>query len=284
MNMTIYEKNKIYDYIRENKSKFIYSKTDFDKNRKLSLFLSENNIKLNISIITINSVFEYLTSHWDKKCNNKECNNNKKIIGFFPKRDYTGYGNYKYCSERCNYDSISKRQMGDGNTSHRMTEETFRNMCRKNSEKMKKNIREGKFIPNITNSWAKSRCDISIIRNGEIINLKTRSSWDAYFQIYNPDLLYEKLIITYKFKKIEYNYIVDFVDHENKIIYEIKPNSEVNNKKNLAKEKYAKIWCKLNGYKYKMIRNKWFEKNYNEKLVIGQACEEKLIRNLKQFI
>lgn len=288
MNMMIEEIDRIYDFIRENKSKFIYAKNEQDRNLKLEKFLSEENIKLDIEEITLKSVFNYLTSHWDRKCENENCLNDKKFLGFFPKRgrfsESKGYGNYRFCSQKCNHESISKRQMGKNNTSHRMTEESFKSMCKKNSEKMKKNIKEGKFIPNITNSWARSRCDISFTRNNEIINLKTRSAWEAYFQIFNPNLLYEKLIIPYKFKKEDHNYIVDFVDHENKIIYEIKPNSTYNNKKNLTKERYARKWCKNNGYRYQMIRNRWFKKNYNENIVIGQPSEEKLIKNLKQFV
>jgi very-short-patch-repair endonuclease len=284
--MTIEEMDKIYDLIRENKSKFIYAKKEEDRNIKLNKFLIEHNIELEIEEITLRSVFEYLTSHWDKKCENEGCENNKKYVGFFPKKDFLpkSYGSYRFCSKKCNYESISKRQAGENNASHRMTEETFKNMCKKNSEKMKKNIKDGKFIPNITNSWANSKCDILFFRNGEVMNLKTRSTWEAYFQIYNPHLLYEKLIIPYKFNREEHNYIVDFVDYNNRIIYEIKPDSTSRNKKNLAKERYARKWCKSNGFKYIMIKNKWFKKNYNVSLVIGQPCEEKLIKNLKQFI
>ena len=52
---------------------------------------------------------------------------------------------------------------------------------------------------------------------------------------------------------------------------------------NYAKTKYAKKWCKLNGYKFIFITDKWFLKNYNECIVIGQPSESKIIKNLKQF-
>lgn len=285
MKLTTQEKDNIYNILRKNKAKFICQKSEITKNHKLKQFMENNNIYLEIEEITIKSVIDYLTEHWDRKCDNVNCNNMRKVIGIFPPKEFNGgYGSFRFCSQKCNHESISNRQMGDKNTSHRMTEESFKSMCKKNSEKMKLNIKEGRFMPNITNSWSKSRCDISIIRNSEVVNLKTRSSWEAYFQIYNPNLLYEKLIIPYKFKKEEHNYIVDFVDHDNKIIYEIKPNSTSHDKKNLAKERYAKKWCIYNGYKYIMIKNRWFKRHYDEYLVIGQPCEEKLIRNLKQFI
>jgi hypothetical protein len=121
-----------------------------------------------------------------------------------------------------------------------MTEETFKSMCEKNSIRMKLNIREGKFIPNITNSWSNSRCNISFVRDGQIINMKTRSTWEAYFQLFNTHLLYEKIIIPYLYNNIEHNYIVDFVDFDNKIIYEIKPLSNKNTDRVKVKAKFAK--------------------------------------------
>ena len=145
---------------------------------------------------------------------------------------------------------------------------------------MKKNIKEGRFLPNITNSWAKSRCEIQFYRNNDLIQIKTRSTWDAYFQIFNTDLIYESLIIQYKFNRIEHNYIVDFVDYNNKIIYEIKPSSNISDRKNQAKIRYAKKWCKSNGYTFVLIKDSWFKKNYDEKIVIGQPCEEKMKRNI----
>ena len=121
------------------------------------------------------------------------------------------YGIYKFCEDsRCNYESISKRQSGENNTCHKMTDESFKSMCSKNSIKMKQNIREGKFIPNVTNSWAKSRCEIEFYREDVLIKIKTRSTWDAYFQIFNPSFVYEKVVIPYKLNNVCYNYIVDF--------------------------------------------------------------------------
>jgi hypothetical protein len=148
---------------------------------------------------------------------------------------------------------------------------------------MKQKIKDGSFIPNITNSWAKSRCEIRFIRDNNIIQLKTRSSWDAYFQIFNPNIFYEKLIIQYKLNKNEHNYIIDFIDYEKKIIYEIKPISNINNKKNRSKIRYAKKWAIQNNYKFIIIDDNWFKKNYNEELIIGQPSEDKLRKNLKQF-
>ena len=50
-----------------------------------------------------------------------------------------------------------------------------------------------------------------------------------------------------------------------------------------VKTKYGRRWCKLNGYKYILITDKWFIKNYNEDLVREQPDEKKIIKNLRQF-
>lgn len=287
MNLTIMEKDKIYDYLSINKEKFIYKKKEVDSIYTLNILI--NNLNYNIEFNTINECFNFLTEHWNKKCKNDNCNNNRKITSLFPNREdfllvNKKYGIYKFCEKsNCNYKSISERQIGFNNTCHRMTEDSFRSMCEKNSKKMKLNIKEGRFIPNITNSWAKSRCEISFIRDNKTINIKTRSTWEAYFQLFNTNLVYEKVIIPYSYKNIEHNYIVDFVDYENKILYEIKPLSNKDNDIVKVKTKYGRRWCKLNGYKYILITDRWFIKNYNENLVIGQPDEVKIIKNLRQF-
>lgn len=287
MSLTMVEKNKLYDYISKNKAKFIYKKNELDSVYALNEIINEFNFYIKFS--TIKECFDFLTEHWDKKCKNNKCSNNRKITSLFPNREdfllvKKRYGIYKFCEDSsCNYNSISERQSGSNNTSFRMSEETFKSMCKKNSIKMKLNIKEGRFIPNITNSWAKSRCEISFVRDGEVINMKTRSTWEAYFQLFNTNLVYEKIVIPYLYKKIEHNYIIDFVDFENRILYEIKPLSNKDSEIVKVKSKFARKWCKLNGYKFVLITDKWFIKNYNEELLIGQPDEEKIMKNLKQF-
>lgn len=287
MNLTIKEKDEIYDYISKNKVKFIYKKNEIDSVYILNELINEFNCDMKFS--SIDESFNFLTEHWDKKCKNDQCKNNRKLTSLFPNREdfiliNKKYGIYKFCEDvTCNYKSISERQKGSNNTSLRMSEETFKSMCEKNSIKMKLNIKEGRFIPNITNSWAKSRCEISFIRNGELINMKTRSTWEAYFQLFDTNLVYEKIVIPYLYNKTEYNYIIDFVDFENRILYEIKPLSNKDSEIFKVKSKFARRWCKLNGYKFVLITDKWFVKNYNEDLLIGQPDEEKIIKNLKQF-
>lgn len=286
MSLTNDEKDKIYDWLYDNRIKFI------GNIKKENRILNINKLLKLVNDIQFNSFeecFSVLTNHWDKKCLNPTCKKDRKLLNSFPNRnDYNfikkKYGIFKFCDDKtCNYKSISERQSGDKNTCHRMTTDSFNSMCLKNSISMKSKIRNGEFIPNITNSWARSRCDIFIYRNGEKINLKTRSTWEAYFQIFNPYLLYEKITIPYIHNNESHNYIVDFVDFVNKIIYEIKPKATYHNIVNLSKYKYAKKWCRTNGYKYIIIKDSWFKKNYNSNIVIGQPSEEKIIKNLKQF-
>ncbi len=287
LTMSNEDKDHIYDYLSSNKCRFIYKKTEEDKINSMNLIISE--IIENVSFKSMKECFDYLTIHWDKKCKNENCKNERKVGSLFPNRKSFNmvekrYGIYKFCENpKCNYESISKRQTGDNNTSHRMSEDTFLAMCEKNSKKMKEKIKNGEFIPHITNSWAKSRCDIKFIRNGELVSIKTRSTWDAFFQLKNPNFFYEKVVIPYKIKGVERNYIVDFVDIENRILYEIKPDSTNNTPANVAKYKYARIWCKKNGYNFIIIKNKWFLKNYDADIIIGQPCEDKMLKNLKQF-
>jgi hypothetical protein len=287
MNLTIEEKNKIYDFISSIKDRFIYKKLDIDKLSSLNRIFLE--LEYDLKFDKIKSCFEFLTEHWDKKCKSENCLNKRKITSLFPNREDFNlvrkkYGIYKFCDDpRCNYKSISDRQLGENNTSHRMSSETFKSMCDKNSIKMKANIRDGKFIPNVTNSWAKSRCEIEFYRGNEFIKTKTRSTWEAYFQLFNVDLIYEKVIIPYKYKGVHHNYIVDFVDTENKILYEIKPLSNIDDDKVRVKIRYARKWCKLTNYKFVLITDKWFIRNYNETIVNGQPSEDKIVKNLKQF-
>ena len=98
-------------------------------------------------------------------------------------------------------------------------------------------------------------------------------------------LLYEKIRIPYFYKNNLHNYIVDFVDLNNKILYEIKPNSaRFSNEKNIIKEKYANEWSLINGYNYNVISDDWFFKNYDEKILINNPDFEKMNKNLKQFL
>lgn len=177
MIMTQLEKDYNYDIINKNKRKFTNNNI-LDREKKFIELLNNLNIKLKLNNLNINNAFNYLTEHWDLKCDLNNCNNNKIIKTIWPRKRLDGCGDIsKYCSDTCNYESIKIRQNGENNTCHRMTEESFKSMCEKNSKKMKEHIKNGTFIPNITNSWAGSKVKLNI-DNKEITY---RSSWMHFF-------------------------------------------------------------------------------------------------------
>lgn len=153
--MTNEEKDKIYDFLSSFliKRQILNMKGEERLNLKLDKILIENDYILELPKITLENVKNYLTSHWDKKCGIKECNNNKKSIGLLPRRNTKDI--YPFCSKKCASFYFSNIQKGDNNTSHKMTEETRKKSYKKQSISMKKKIKDGLFVPPISNSWAK---------------------------------------------------------------------------------------------------------------------------------
>ena len=151
---------------------------------------------------------------------------------------------------------------------------------KEHGENLKQKILNGEWTPHISNSWANSRCKLQI----DGYEKGYRSSWDATFQILNPTCQYEKIRIKY-FSKIyeKYrNYITDFVDEENKIIYEIKPDGLLEDQTNIDKKEAAIIWCKENCYQYLIIGNSYFIEN--AKNVDFSLYDEKIYKGMKQFL
>jgi hypothetical protein len=125
----------------------------------------------------------------------------------------------------------------------------------KQSKMMKEMILEGKFTPNITNSWTRWESKIG--------KKKFRSTFDALFYMYsetnNKDYVYEKLRIPYYLNGKKFIYITDYISERDKIVVEIKPESLLTNETNTAKEKALSKWCKENGYKYQIITEKFLK-------------------------
>lgn len=181
--------------------------------------------------------------------------------------------NYKHLQE------CSKR-MHEHNSYHKLTKEQQNNLHKKISVKMKANIASGRFTPKVTNSWANSRVKIKVLD----FEKEYRSTWEAVFQILNPTLIYESKRIQYldPTHNIMRNYIVDFEDKTNKVLYEIKPNALSEDVIVQAKRKYAEEWCKLNDYKYIVIGNEWFKENANK--IDYSQYDPKLLKGMKQFL
>ena len=269
------QKDYIYDLIYKNRFSIFNSS---QKEDRFISFLNKNDIKFNFDI-TISNVVKYL-KNIDDTCLISGCTNKREFIGI-RNNNRTDFGFKKYCSYECYKKHISIRQRGENNTCHRMSDESFKSMCNKNSQIMIEKIKNGEFKPNITNSWHKGFSYLTI--NGQII--KYRSSWEAFFHICNLNLKYEDIVIPYKFKNKNHNYIVDFIDCVNKILYEIKPNSSINLEKNKMKSKYTKEWCSINGFTYEYITEKWLLENFENNIykLDEQPDRENIIRKIKRY-
>lgn len=268
------QKDEIYNIIVKNRFSIFNRK---DKESAFVDFLLKNNIFFDFNV-SIREVIKFL-KNIDDICQIDECINERVFVGI--RQDgRTEYGFKKFCSTKCYHKYLSNRQIGKNNTCHRMTSESFNSMREKNSNIMKLKIKNGEFTPNITNSW----CSYSyLIMNG--LEKRYRSSWEAFYQLCNPALEYEKLRITYTLEGKLHTYIVDFVDHINKKVFEIKPNSQKEKKIVKIKEKQCRIWCDENKYDFLFISDNWYFENFkiNKHLLLNQPNGKEIIKKLKQF-
>lgn len=204
-------------------------------------------------------------------CNYRSCDNNKK-----KKRNWVLN---EFCSKECASKKFSDDQKAN-NTCKRMSEKSKNRMRLKLSESIKKRIKDGSFKPAVTNSWCHSK--INLIINDK--KIEVRSSWEAIFYLTNPSLSYENIIIPYydSKKKKNRNYIVDFCDFDNRILYEIKPVNQTTNCKD--KEFAALEWCKTNKYSFVYIDEDWMVKNYDRKILFNQPDAEKISYRIEKLI
>lgn len=146
------------------------------------------------------------------------------------------------------------------------------------SKKLKDKIANGEWTPNITNFWCKTLIEYKIDKK----IYKFRSAWEAVFFILNKDknLQYEKIRIPYIFENKTHNYISDFFDEKNKIIYEIKPSRKLTKKEN-EKLKQAEIWCKKRKISFMLISNIWFKENAKN---INYKIYPQLYKKMVQFL
>lgn len=266
------DNEEIVNYIFKHKKEF--GKFD-DKMFKFWLILNNIDIEYDNKedlILKLNGLDSMVCSLCG--CDNKL--NFKNILG---SNIYDCYD--KFCSDACLNKWRSDNMLGSENAFFRTPKETLEKVWKNQSILMKKRIRDGEFTPCITNTWTHYDSIINIKGKDK----KMRSSWEAFFYLCNEDLEYEKVRIPYTYLNDDKIYITDFVDYENRIIYEIKPNSEVNTDKNIAKKESAIKWCKENGYVYKLITNKWFIDNkQNIKYLLSkQENNKELIKKLERI-
>ena len=143
------------------------------------------------------------------------------------------------------------------------------------SAKLKSKIADGSFTPCVTNSWARSRCVLD--------GVPYRSSFEVMFKMVHGDSVeYETIRIPYEFEGISRTYLVDFVDATNKVLYEIKPNSELSSAKVVAKYEKALEWCADNGYSFKFITEDYLSQHLSIILEALQTVEGSLDEDTKR--
>lgn len=267
------EKNEILNHLKVNLKKFIMVNNGKTKDEKYNDFFRDSKISLPIQI-TEKSVYDYLIDDHNRFC---ICGNENKFYSF-------NLGYQKFCSKSCLYNWRSNKMLGDLNTCHSISKEQRLAMNMKTSKSMKKAIHDGKFTPCVTNIWAKSRCTVKIVQESVEKIINCRSSWEAYFQILNPEAQYEKLRIPYTYNNELYNYLVDFIDFKNKKIYEIKPSALEDTEINKIKFNAALNWANTNNYEFIVITEDWFKHNYSESKILNQPDYLKLKRLLIQFL
>ena len=224
-------------------------------------------------------LYNYLhdISNSDLKCRLENCNNQKRFISFCQ-----GYRDF--CSDECRNKWLSMSRKGLGNPIHRITDENRTKWGEKLSKRKKELIAQGLYTPPATNSWCHSRYNLTFLRNKKIVNQKVRSSWEAFFQLYNPNVEYEKLRIPFYYNNEWHSYIVDFIDNKNKIVYELKPEALVKNVINSIKENTLKQWCVEHNYLYIRITEKYFKTIlWNEELIKSSVLEYDKIKKFKFY-
>ena len=214
------------------------------------------------------------------------CGKKTKFVRFRPFRTYSMWPYHQFCSSECRNKWWSLKQRED-NTIYRANEETLNRVKNENSIRMKQKIKNGDFTPCSTNSWCHSKYKIKFIQNNKLISVTVRSSWEAIFQLLNPTLLYEKLRVQYiGVDNKLHNYIVDFIDIDNKIVYEVKPDSCKELKNNILKNNALINWCKANNYNMQYIDENYFKThNFNISLLdyTDDEYKQKLLKLIKRY-
>lgn len=214
--------------------RFHYYSKEFDlhfyKASKNSLYLHLNNDE---------SYEEYHKKHHYDLCF-RQCLACKKDIFH---KDVFGrvFHHGKYCCHECYYEGVRLGQRAPASPEHRL----------KMSNTMKEKIASGEFTPCVTNTWTHNRIEVD--------GVKYRSSWDAAFGVLNTNYEYEKLRIPYVFDGETRTYIVDYVNHIDKIAIEIKPSGMSDTSTVCAKRDALVYFCDKNGYNYIEVDEHWFK-------------------------
>jgi len=148
--------------------------------------------------------------------------------------------------------------------------------AKKQSISIREKIKSGEFTPNITNSWTRWT---AIIDNEKEIR-KFRSSWEACFWLSNQDYEYETIRVE-SIKEIGRIYVGDFYDSRQRILYEIKPKSEYQNKKDKMDSLLS--YCKKNDIRFIWI-NEFNIISYIDESLFKTELQLKQLNKLKKGI
>lgn len=160
---------------------------------------------------------------------------NKDLSGNYPHKPWSK-GKTKYNNK--SLAKLSNDRAGEGNPMYGKQVSTETRALK--SEIMKNKILSGSFTPNSNNRNTHWESEY----NGK----KYRSSWEALCQHEYPGALYETLRIEYNHEHQTKVYIVDFVDHTNKVAIEVKPVEIQTGLLYNNKIKALRNWCDINGY------------------------------------
>jgi len=155
----------------------------------------------------------------------------------------------------------------------------------KQSNSIKNTIRKGLFTPNVFNSNTRKNIELK----NDLVSIKFRSSWELLFYVMNDCYEYEKLRITYVYDKKERIYLVDFINHRDKIAIEIKPKNKKNDTKNKLKNDSLIKWCEINNYEMHIITEEDLKKHdyelFREKIKNNQySIDDKIIERINKLI
>lgn len=265
-------KLEIYKYLCDNSQKLFNRKGGILNIKKIYDIYKNIDYDFNDA----EDLYDFLINE-DTKCKLRTCDNKKRFRSFT-----TGY--YDFCCKKCNNKWLSESRIGDNNPIHNISDENRKKWKATLSKQVKERIKKGDWTPGVTNSWCHSRYKITLNRGDKEITLKVRSSWEAFYQLLFPNLIYEQLRVPYKYNNNWHNYIVDFIDEENKRVIEIKPKSEQSTLRNIIKRDALCNWCKYNEYEYVCIDEDFFiNLSWDEQLLEKQPDKLRLSKFKKYF-
>ena len=147
------DKDEIYKFISDNIFKF-NTIINLSESERIIKMINEYHFNIDTdNILSWKDLYDYLKG--SVKCSNINCSNESKFDTFT-------HGYYKFCSNKCLHEWRSYNMEGDKNNFHKVSEDVRKRIGVENGKRIKKMIAEGTFTPNITNSWAKSRCVIQL--------------------------------------------------------------------------------------------------------------------------